>query len=97
MKILNMVAKKMAKTASETAVETVKVEAAKATKSLLPILGGVALGVVVGVFIFKVSSAKTVANAASSAIPMIARTTVTNNYIFDKVSQKLLVDSILKQ
>ena len=98
MKLLDSIARKFAKAASETAVETVKVEAVKATKNAAPIIGGIALGVIVTVIILKSSSPKIGASVAKATVPTLTRTTInTYNYIFDQSAQKLVIDSILKK
>ena len=82
MKLIERIAKRFTKSASD----TVKTEMKKTAIDLLPIVTTV-ITAVVGIVIFK-----GVTDSVSDAAPMVSRTSITtNNYFFNEVSEETMM------
>ncbi len=82
MKLIERIAKRFTKSASD----TVKTEMKKTAIDLLPIVTTV-ITAVVGIVIFK-----GVTDSVSDAAPMVSRTSITtNNYFFNEVSEETML------
>ena len=82
MKLIEKIAKRFTKSASD----TVKTEMKKTAIDLLPIVTTV-ITAVVGIVIFK-----GVTDSAADVAPMVSRTSITtNNYFFNEVSEETMM------